>query len=68
MKRKTLGLAPIEKLRHGVSIRGARVLVADVGGKEFNKPPRRLFTGKRDQRRKPVKTGTAQFTAGNWNN
>ena len=68
MKPKTLGLAPIEKLRHGVSVCGARVFVADVGGEEFDEPPRGGFTSAGNGRRKPLKTGTAQLTARNWNN
>jgi hypothetical protein len=59
---------PIKKLRDGVGVRGAGVFVADVGGEEFDEPPGGFLTGARNRGREPVKTGTGQLTAGNWNN
>lgn len=64
---EVLFFTPIKKLRHGVSIRGAGVFVADIGGEEFDESPTCFFAGARDGGRKPVKTGAGQLAAWDWN-
>ena len=61
-------LAPIEKLRHRLSVCRAGVFVADVGREEFHEAPGGLLAGALNQRRKRIEAGAGEFAIGNWDN